>query len=37
VLARILFKNIRRYLPYFRSVQKMLDTPRAPEPLVNNG
>ena len=25
ILARIVFKNIRRYLPYFRSVQKMLD------------
>jgi hypothetical protein len=25
VLARILFKKIRRYLPYFRTVQKMLD------------
>jgi hypothetical protein len=25
VLARILFKNIRRYLPYFKTVQRMLD------------
>jgi hypothetical protein len=25
VLARILFKNLRPYLPYFREVQKMLD------------
>jgi hypothetical protein len=25
ILARILFKNIRRYLPYFHSVQKQLD------------
>ena len=25
ILARILFKNVRRYLPYFRSVQKQLD------------
>ena len=25
ILARILFKNIRRYLPYFGRVQKMLD------------
>jgi hypothetical protein len=25
ILARILFKRIRRYLPYFRGVQKMLD------------
>ena len=25
VVSRILFKNVRRYLPYFRTVQKMLD------------
>ena len=25
ILARILFKNIRRYLPYFSTVQKQLD------------
>jgi hypothetical protein len=25
ILARILFKNVRRYLPYFHSVQRMLD------------
>jgi hypothetical protein len=25
ILARILFQNVRRYLPYFRSVQKQLD------------
>jgi hypothetical protein len=25
ILARILFKNVRRYLPYFNSVQKQLD------------
>jgi hypothetical protein len=25
ILARVIFKNIRRYLPYFGSVQKMLD------------
>ena len=25
ILARIVFKNIRRYLPYFRQVQKTLD------------
>lgn len=25
ILARILFKNLRRHLPYFRGVQKMLD------------
>jgi hypothetical protein len=25
ILARILFKNIRRYLPYFSSVQRQLD------------
>jgi hypothetical protein len=26
VLARLVFKRMRRYLPYFRGVQKMLDT-----------
>jgi hypothetical protein len=25
ILARIVFKNVRPYLPYFRTVQKMLD------------
>lgn len=30
ILARILFKNIRRYLPYFKTVQKTLDFSRPP-------
>ena len=32
ILARIVFKYMRPYLPYFRGVQKMLDAADNPSP-----
>lgn len=37
ILARILFRNIRRYLPYFRTVQKTLDFSNRPTAEEDRG